>query len=371
VQLEAIARALGIDPLELRLRNAPISGDPQPTGGVFHHSRAREVLETAAGAIDWSAPRRPHVGKGLSLAEHSPRVWPFGAELEARSDGRVVMRTSIPEVGVGSHTTYRQLVAQELTIPVTRVLVLPSIDGLPPDRGVGASIGTRLVGNANRVAARRLRERLAALVAAEFGVEPAEVTLADGHFAVPGGARLALGEVVSLAGSSVVEQYTHEPNDAGAVEAWTAQAAEVELDPETGQLRVLRVVSVHDVGEVVNPLLHQGQIDGSVVQGFGAATMERLALDDGRIVNPNLSDYRLPGIGDVPPLVTIHLPPDLESGIKPIGEAANSGVVAAIANAVADVTGCCPTTYPLSAEDLRATLRSRAASGAQLEAAAR
>jgi CO/xanthine dehydrogenase Mo-binding subunit len=357
VQLDHIARQLGLDPLELRLRHAPRAGDPDPSGGVFHQSRAREVLEAAAQTIDWHAPRPRWVGKGIALQEHGVTRLPYSAEVGVHPDGRVVLRTPIPEVGVGSHTVFRQLLARELSVPVESIEVVASMDGLPYDRGSGGSRVTRLSGGAIREAAARVRERLLAGVAAEFQVDTATLSLADGCVSVSDRLRVSLGEAAQLAGGAVVEQHQYLNEEPATVHAWSAQAAEVEVDPDTGQVRVLRMVSAHDVGEVVNPLLHQGQIEGAIVQGYGAALMERLTLDEaGRPIEPHLGSYKLPSMTDLPPLQVVLLPPDTAAGIKPIGEGANCGIVAAIANAIAQVTGVCPSRYPILAEDVLAAL---------------
>lgn len=361
VQLDEIARRLGLDPLELRLRHAPQAGDRQPSGGVFHQSRAREVLEAAARAIDWYAPHGRWVGRGIALQEHGVTRLPYSAEVGVHPDGRVVLRTPIPEVGVGSHTVFRELLARELTVPVERIEVVASMDGLPYDRGSGGSRVTRLAGGAIREAARLVRGRLVQAVAAEFEVEPTTLDVCEGAVRVSDTLRLSLAEAARLAGGAVVEQHLYLPDEPETVIAWSAQAAEVEIDPETGQVRVRRMVSAHDVGEVVNPLLHQGQIEGAIIQGYGAAMMERLTLDEaGRPIEPHLGGYKLPSVADLPPLQIVLLPPDTASGIKPIGEGANCGIVAAIANAVADVTGVCPDRYPILAEDVLGALHVRA-----------
>jgi CO/xanthine dehydrogenase Mo-binding subunit len=216
---------------------------------------------------------------------------------------------------------------------------------------------TRLSGGAIREAAGRVRERLVAAVAAEFQVDTSTLAIADGSVRVSDSLRVSLGEAAQLAGGPVVEQHQYLNEEPGTVHAWSAQAAEVEIDPETGQVHVLRMASAHDVGDVVNPLLHQSQIEGAIVQGYGAALMERLTLDEaGRPVEPHLGSYKLPSIADLPPLEIVLLPPDTAAGIKPIGEGANCGIVAAIANAVAQVTGVCPSRYPILAEDVLAAL---------------
>jgi carbon-monoxide dehydrogenase large subunit len=360
VQLDEIARALGIDRLEFRLRNAPKSGDPKAVGGVFHDSRAREVLEAAAKAIDWHGPRRPFVGKGIALEEHGLSLWAYSAEVGVYRDGRIVLRTPTPEVGVGSHNVFRQLLARELTVNDESIAVVASMVDMPYDRGVGGSRSTRLSGGAVQTAGRRVLERLKQAVAAEFHVDPANIILDKGRLRLPGGERVSLSEAAAVAGGSVVEQCTYDGSGDPPVEAWSAQAAEVEVDPETGQVRVLHLVSAHGVGEILNPVLHQGQISGAIVQGFGSAIMEQLRLENGRVLDPHLGGYKLPTIADTPRLTTVLLPPEGTVDIKPIGEGPNCGVLAAIANAVADVTGVCPATYPFDPEQVLGVLRARA-----------
>jgi CO/xanthine dehydrogenase Mo-binding subunit len=288
------------------------------------------------------------------LQEHGVARLPYSAEVGVFPDGRVVLRTPIPEVGVGSHTAFRRLLAREFGLAEDAVEVVADMAGLPYDRGVGGSRTTRLGGGAIRVAAERVRERLLAAVSGEFGTEAA---LEEGVIGLADGRRLSLSDAAQLAGGPVIEQHQYLPDEPEAVNAWSAQAAEVWVDPETGQLSVRRVVSVHDVGEIVDPVLHLGQIQGALIQGLGAALMERLVLDEaGRVLEPHLGAYKLPAIADIPPLEIILLEAD-DSGIKPIGEGANCGIVAAIANAVGQVTGVMPTRYPLLAEDVLSALR--------------
>jgi carbon-monoxide dehydrogenase large subunit len=359
VSLDEVARVLELDALELRLRNAQQTGDPMPSGKVLHESRAREVLQAAAEAVDWHAPRRPYVGKGLALGEHGVSAWPYSAEIRVDRAGRIVVRTPLPEVGVGTHSVFREMVGRELGAPVGAIEVEANMKGMPYDRGMGGSRVTRLAGTANRLAARQVRERLLRAVAGEFGLEWDDLELRDGQIRLPSGDVLTLSEAAALAGGTVVEQVTYHPTEDLHVNAWCAQAAEVEIDPETGQVQVLRLASAHDVGEIINPLLHQGQIDGAVVQGLGAALMERMELQNGQVTSAHLGDYKLPSVADVPPLTTVLVPSEHETGVKPIGEGANCGLVAAIANAVAQVTGVTPRSYPILAEDVLAALRGR------------
>jgi CO/xanthine dehydrogenase Mo-binding subunit len=129
-------------------------------------------------------------------------------------------------------------------------------------------------------------------------------------------------------------------------------AAEVRVDQETGGVQVERVVTALEVGRVLNPVMHQGQIDGGLVQGIGFALMENLDLEEGRVTTANLNDYKLPTARDVPALTTILLEPDLSLGITPIGEGPNAAISAAIANAIADATGADLLELPIAPESL-------------------
>jgi CO/xanthine dehydrogenase Mo-binding subunit len=151
--------------------------------------------------------------------------------------------------------------------------------------------------------------------------------------------REAIADRAVLPLTVTVEHDAPQPED---VMYFSAQVAEVEVDQETGQVRVLRLVTAHDVGTIINPITHQGQIDGGVVTGLGLAMMEELVAEEGRIINGNLGEYKLPTVADLPPLETVLIHTSGGTGpyeAKAIGELANNATPAAIANAVADATG--------------------------------
>ncbi len=140
---------------------------------------------------------------------------------------------------------------------------------------------------------------------------------------------------------------------------FSAQVAEVEVDRETGQVKVIRVVTAHDVGTIINPLAHQGQIDGGFVTGFGLAVTEELVTEDGQVLNGSLRDYKLPTMSDIPPLETVLVHTGGGEGpyqAKAIGEFANNATAAAIANAVADAVGVHLFELPITAERVYAAL---------------
>ena len=164
------------------------------------------------------------------------------------------------------------------------------------------------------------------------------------------------------AGREVSGRASVDDRERAHVTAFTAQVAEVEVDPETGEVRLRRLTTAHDVGLVLNPIGHQGQIYGGIVQGVGYALIEELRVEDGRVTNLSFGDYKLPSIADIPPLKTIVL--ESESGLGPyqikgIGETPIGPVAPAIANAIADATGVRIYELPLTAEKVYEALKAR------------
>jgi CO/xanthine dehydrogenase Mo-binding subunit len=193
---------------------------------------------------------------------------------------------------------------------------------------------------------------------------PDEVEFDNGRFSLrqDPGQQVALRRVVAQATERfevmVYEDYPY-PEDISYI---CAQVAEVEVDPNTGAVRVHRVVSAHDVGTIINPVTHQGQIDGATIMGMGQGMMEELVMDGGRITNSNLGDYKLPSVKDIPELKTVLV--KTTGGVgpldsKPIGEFANNGPPAAIANAIADAVGVRLFELPIKAEKIYQALKQK------------
>jgi CO/xanthine dehydrogenase Mo-binding subunit len=258
--------------------------------------------------------------------------------------------------GSGTHTILRQLVAERMEVPIEQVqITIGDTDSTPRDSGVRASRVTYVAGNAVVKACGKMRERLVESAARILECPTEEIEFTDGRFwfRQEPSQQLTLRRVI--AGSdeplqvTVYEDYPY-PDEVSYI---CAQVAEVEVDRETGAVRVIRMITAHDVGTVINPLAHQGQIDGATIMGIGQGIMEELVIDNGRITNNNLGDYKLPTCGDIPKLKTILVQSSGGVGpldAKPIGEFANNGPPAAIANAVADAVGVRLFNLPVSAE---------------------
>ena len=325
--LDELAAAAGISPVELRRRNLLDAGEPDAYGHVWAEARGRETLAAATGRAfrteeDAQDPRSPSPeGRGLAhgtgvavYARPTPSPAPTSLMLTPLPGGRLEVGVPVPETGTGSHAMIRRQLAAELRIDPSEVVVrqLPTT-ALPGDPGVGAS---RVTVGFSRAVARLAEEWRASahdgpvMVALPAAAEPPALT-------------------------------------------YCAQVARVAVDLETGQVRILELVSAVDVAEIVNPRAHQMQIDGGAVMGVGFACLEDLLEDDGQVLASNLGDFRLPAAADVPVLRTVLVTGGRGVGpanVKAIGELTNVPVAAAIANAVADATGARVRELPITAE---------------------
>jgi CO/xanthine dehydrogenase Mo-binding subunit len=362
---DMIASELNMDPGEFRLKNFLGEGEEDAVGHPLHHVRFREVLQAALDAADWKKPKPgPNFGRGIALSGRHISGGDTGLVLTAETDGSFTILSPTIDQGSGTHTILRQLVAEEMRVPIERVsVVIGDTDVTPRDGGVRASRVTYVAGNAVVQASEKLRQQLLAQAARMLECRTEEIEFGDAKFWLhqDPGQQITLRRVVAQAPSplsvSVYEDYPY-PEDISYI---CAQVAEVEVDRETGAVRVNRVVSAHDVGTIINPLTHQGQIDGATVMGVGQGIMEELVMENGRVTNNNLGDYKMPTVKDIPELKTV-LVKSTGGGVgpldaKPIGEFANNGPPAAIANAVADAVGVRLFELPVTAEKIYRALK--------------
>jgi CO/xanthine dehydrogenase Mo-binding subunit len=259
----------------------------------------------------------------------------------------------------------RQLVAEQMKVPMEGVRVLiGDTDTTPRDSGVRASRVTYVAGNAVMQACGKLREQLFRHAARRLECGADEIEFDGGKFWLrqDPGQQITLRRVVTQSSEPmtvrVYEDYPY-PED---ISYLCAQVAEVEVEPETGAVQVHRIVSAHDVGTIINPISHQGQIDGATIMGMGQGVMEELVMENGRITNASLGDYKLPTAADIPELKTVLVKSGGGVGpldSKPIGEFANNGPPAAIANAVADAVGVRLFELPITAEKIYRSLKER------------
>jgi xanthine dehydrogenase molybdenum-binding subunit len=304
------------------------------------------------------------VGRGIAVAYKDQGEGQSSAAVTLHPDGSVVLNTSVFEQGTGSYTALRQVVAEELGLPPERIQVQPwNTDAAPFDTGIGASRVTRVAGPAAYHAARGARQELLRLAAELLGW-PEEQTALRGELVAreDTGESRPWGPLLARVGRSVAGRHTNHEVGASPVVSFLAQIAEVSVDPETGQVKLLRLTSAHDVGRVLNPLGHQGQINGGAVQGVGYALMEELRVEEGRVVTAHLGDYKAPTTRDIPELRTVLV--ESPQGVGPyrtkgIGEYAIEGVAAAVANAVEDAVGARIRDLPVTAEKVHRALKGR------------
>jgi CO/xanthine dehydrogenase Mo-binding subunit len=385
--LDELAGRVGCDPLDFRLRNAWQAGVVNCTGqhlDAEHHSvTIRETLQSARAALDraeeWreaGATSRHRRGVGVASGHQSVGggVW-TGADTAAalvklNLDGSVTVTVGVADVGQGTSTALRQIVADLLRLPADAVALSlqKETDVVPFHGGASASRQLFTSGNAVRLAAESMQRELLRIAAELLEADPADLELEAGAVRVRGTAitrpfrELALFATNKLGEQPIVREAFRAPVrmlDAQLQGApfqsfdYVTQVAEVDVDLDTGEVRLHRLVTVEDVGTAINPMIVEGQIDGCVAQGVGFALFEQIHVEHGHVLNPFLFDYRIPRMEDLPCFESVILEyPDPRGplGAKAAGEAAIVPAAAAIANAVHDALGVRMTRLPLSSE---------------------
>ena len=360
-QMDLVARELRMDPLEFRRKNLIQEGDENPIGTVYTNVKAIETLEAAVAASDYNAPKGPNIGRGIAMGERPVAGGESHAEVALSEDGSVTVHTSIFEPGTGTYTLLRQIVSEELGIPAEDIRVeVWNTDAVPFDTGVGGSRVTRVAGLAAYQAATEASKELLSVAADLLGwpeeqiqIQGANLTRKDTSETRP------WAELLAQLGRPVVARGHVLDPDRSPTSSFTAQVAEVSVDPETGEVTLLRFTTAHDVGKVLNPVDHQGQIDGAVIQGIGYALTEDLNVEEGRVTGPNFGEYKILNIRDIPQLQTVLLETEIGPGpynSRGIGENPCGPVAPAIANAVADAVGARVKDLPIYAEKVRRAL---------------
>jgi CO/xanthine dehydrogenase Mo-binding subunit len=353
--IDEVARKIGMDPLEFRLRNVVREGDENPMGQVHHELRGHETLLAAAEAVGYHQPRRPNTGIGLAMCDRAPVGGEGTMTITLDADGSILIGTAIFDQGTGTYATQRQVVAEELGVEPDSI----SFEYWPTgrvsnDAGVGGMRATRVNSILAYEAAQDTKRALLTMAADTLGwpedrlvLRGNEVRRTDQEEAI------AWTELITKAGRPVIGNGHVNEQGRTQVTCFAVQVAEVEVDPETGEVKLLNFTTVHDTGQIINPLGHQGQINGGLVQGIGYALMEELRVEDGRVTTLSFGDYKIPTMRDIPPLKTVILGSDSGVGpyhIKGIGETPNTPTAAAIANAVEAACGVRIRDLPITSE---------------------
>ena len=363
--MDLIARALKMDPAKFRLINLVGENEENALGKSWKGVKAKETLEAALSAGGWNNPKRPNIGRGVAMYERGTGAGKVWVNLTAERDGSLTVLTVAGDQGTGLQTVLCQTVAAEMGVPYEQVrcrIGNTSDVSYSVDVGFGGSRSTNINSVAAHQASGELRSKLIEQAAKMFGCAADQVTYKNGKFSIASGKNkpLSLSDVVKAHGAPVTVSLETEVPRKGSSTSFVAQVAEVEVDPETGRVKLNKFVTAHDVGTIINPLGHQGQIDGEAVMAIGSSLMEELIHDQGKVTTTNLGEYKIPNIVDVPQFKTVLVKGNNGPGpyeAKGIGEHANVSPPAAIANAVQDACGVRLFEIPVSAERLYQALK--------------
>jgi CO/xanthine dehydrogenase Mo-binding subunit len=380
-QMDIIAAALKIDPLELRHKNGYDEGDKFVTDETLHAVGLKECLTQVARSIGWQEKEfkgstvqkfngeNVRRGKGLACmikATITPSV--SCAIVKLNEDASLSIYAGTVEMGQGSETVLAQIAGKELAIPLPKIQVLGvDTDVVPYDLTTSSSRSTFHMGKAVQLAAQDILRQLRRIVAQEYGVPEEKITFADGKIRLPETA-LDYAEVMfkrfgmqggTLVGEGQVKTATKDEFGEKSTSAFwflAAGAAEVEVDTDTGKFKLIKYAAAVDVGKALNPLGCRQQLNGAAITGIGQAMFEEIAYDNGQLINPNSVDYVLPSLGDMPGVIDpicVEVPDrNGPFGAKGIGESALIPVAPAIANAIYDAVGVRIKDLPIKAEKI-------------------
>jgi carbon-monoxide dehydrogenase large subunit len=363
-QMDLIARRLNLDPVAFRKINLMRDGDISPIGHRVPHIKSDEIVDEAVRASGYRSAKRKYSGRGVGIAQWLPLGGECHALVAVDDEGGITVSTAMLDQGAGTHTAMRLVAAEELQVPLAKVRVATlDTSEVGPDTGIGASRGTRIFGNATRLAAGDAKEQLLTAASRELGVAKDTLRLSgDGAVCDESGARVSYAELARLAEAPIQGRGFYKNFESGPEAALCVQVAEVDVDPETGAVTLKHFTSAHSTGTVLNPLMHQAQIDGGVIMGAGYALMEEVLIDGGRVVSGNFGEAKIPSICDIPKLKTVIQEFPVGNGPfggMSIGEPPVVPTAAAIANAVHDAIGVRIYDLPITAEKVLRALRER------------
>jgi len=390
-QMDELAERLGIDPLELRRRNATKPGDVNPQGFVITSFAMLECLDAAAEEIRKDPPplrsgwKRGVGYAGMFHVGGGARVYRSdgcGAIVKLDDFGRVTLLTGATEIGQGSDTVLAMIVAETLGVPIERVDVVNSDTSVRPwDVGTHASRTTFVAGNAARLAAEKVKAQLLEMAAAELEEPAARLDVKGGFVFVKGEPqqRLPYAEVARAGhfrhhGRVLVAEAFYDPpttmldkdfqGNISAAYTCAVQAALLDVDPETGTVEVRRVASAHDVGRALNPGAAEGQVHGGIHMGLGYALTEHLVVAEGQVLTQSFMDYAVLK-ADAMPEIVVRLIETVDQegpfGAKGLGESGVIPVAAAVANAIKNAIGIRFTELPITPARVRAALAAHGA----------
>lgn len=370
-QMDIIAEALNMDPLEVRLKNANQSGDTTPWGWKITSCGLTECLKEAARICDWASKRAKPGPRGIGMASviHTGggSMGTHGGgnfseiSLKVNSDATVSVLTGDSDIGQGSDTVVAQIVAEELGVPLEDIKIISrDTDITPVSMGTWGTRVTFISGNAARKAAADARRQLFEVASQMLEADPDDLEARNGKIYIQGSSNPSLAvsqvayESIVKRGKTITSKEVYSPPNTAPPDlktgygnycptyAFGVQVAEVEVDRETGKVKVIKITAVHDVGKALNPLLIEGQVEGGVSMGMGYALLEKLQWENGQTLNPNFCTYKVVNSTEIPPLeirLIETMDPDGPFGAKGVGEPTVIPTAPAIANAIAHAVG--------------------------------
>ena len=394
-QMDIIAHRLGIDPLEMRFRNCYAEGDPYINGQVLHGVGLKESLERASREIGWGETKKhPSVvkrrGRGIAVTmKGTPTPTSSSCFVKVNPDANVTVICNAPETGGGQRTIISQIAADAIGVPLASVSVTNSDTSVTPQNdAVAGSRTTYHMGNAVLMAGQDVRRKILKLAGETLKIDPSRLSLSEGMIMEEGaGERLTLKDLLAKksgpAGIEILGEAYFNPAHSSLLAAnpglkgldgkmssifwmFATHAVEVEVDIETGVVKVLKVVAAHDVGRAINPITCEQQIEGSVIMGLSNTLFEEFKMEKGRILNDSLTDYKLATILDMPEIVPIIVESTHREGpfgAKGVGEPAASATAPAIAGAIFDAVGIRIKDLPITAEKVWAALKEQKGKG--------
>lgn len=384
-QMDMVAQELGIDPIELRLKNARQPNEVIPKLTHVSSCGLSECLTKVAEGSRWRESRgKLPLGRGVGVAcagQQSGGAFNWfrtrlafsNVRVRANDDGTVELFTGAADIGQGSSTVLSQILAEELGVHFEDVRIVAADTGATPvDMGTWGSRVTLQAGNAVRAAAIEMKKQLFAVAAPTLKAEAEDLDIRDGKIFIKGSPERSMpfaeavvaaqaaskGKMVEVAGS-------YHPEGKGIVSpaySFVAVVAEVEVDNETGQVRVDRLTVAHDCGQPINPMSVEGQVEGSLHMGVGYALTEQVLWDNGQMLNPSFMDYRVPTALDMPDVKLIEVltdEPEGPFGAKESGEGCVAPVAPAIANAIYNAVGVRVKDLPITPEKILRALREK------------
>ncbi len=347
-----------MDPIKLRQKNFMHDGDIDPTGEEYSYIKTDETLKKALDDSGYQKPKPKNVGRGVALVQWTPAGGIGTVAISLDAKGVATISSAMADQGAGTYTVLSEIIAEELKMPIEPDQDCSSWTRRTgtKDTGVGGSRATRVYGNAGYEAALKAVDAIKQAAAEQMGASPDQITLAKGAALHPRmERRLTYGEIVKAKGAPIAVDATFNDNSKIHAASMCVQVAEVEVDPETGRVELKKFTSTHNTGTVLNPLMHQGQIEGASMTGIGYTLMEEVIINDGKVATTHFGEYKIPTIKDVPIFKGSVTEAPHGAGpydSMPIGETGNIPTAAAIANAVEDACGVRIKSLPITAEKI-------------------